>query len=173
MYPHTLGENIAQTQLLSFVDYQQGIFNLVVLDSKVLKPLFPTDYKATQMKVKLGDIHLMDMIELHQQASDMLYRGVLQSFANERKMQNMVIEIGKQLKRERVATKSNRIQINELERKIISLGEDPKNLTIVEDLIKEKGNEIKILKKKLNVPNIQHVHTPELQASHEEKDKIY
>jgi hypothetical protein len=66
------------------------------------------------------------------------------------------------LKQERVATKANRIQINELERKIISLGEDPKNMTVVGDLIKEKDNEINILKKKINVPDVQHVQTPEL-----------
>jgi hypothetical protein len=44
-----------------------------------------------------------------------------------------------------------------LERKIISLGANPKNLTIVGYLIKEKDNEIKILKKNLNVPDVQHV----------------
>jgi len=69
----------------------------------------------------------------------------------------MVIKIVKQLMQKRVATKANRLQINELERKIISLGEDPKNLTIVGDLIKEMDNEINILKRKLNVPNVQHV----------------
>jgi hypothetical protein len=63
----------------------------------------------------------MDMIELHQQTSDILYKGVLQSSASERKMKNMVIKIEKQLKQERVATKSNRININELERNITSL----------------------------------------------------
>jgi hypothetical protein len=61
-----------------------------------------------------------------------------------------------------VATKSNRIHINELERKIISLGEDPKNPIVVGDLIKEKDNEINILKKKINVLDVQHVQTPEL-----------
>jgi hypothetical protein len=87
------------------------------------------------MRVNLGDIHPMDMIELHQHTSDMLYRGVLQSSTSEWKMKNMVIKIGKQLKQERVANKANRIQINELERRIISLGAYPKNLTTVGDLI--------------------------------------
>jgi len=72
----------------------------------------------------------------------------------------MVIKIAKQLMQERVATKANRIQINELERKMISLGEDPKNITVVGYLIKEKDNEIKILKKNINVPIVRHVHTP-------------
>jgi hypothetical protein len=40
-------------------------------------------------------------------------------------------------------------------------------------LIKQKDNEIKVLKKKLNVPDIQHVQTLELQASFEEKEQLY
>jgi hypothetical protein len=64
------------------------------------------------------------------------------------------------LKQERVATKSNRININELERNITSLWVDPKNLNVVRDLIKEKDNEIDILNKMLNVPDAQHVQTP-------------
>jgi hypothetical protein len=59
-----------------------------VIESKVLKTLFPTDYKATQMRVKLQDIHPVDMIEFHQKTSDMLYIGVLQYSFSERKMKN-------------------------------------------------------------------------------------
>jgi len=66
------------------------------------------------------------------------------------------------LTQERVATKANRIHINELEREIISLGEEPKNMIVVEDLIKNKNNKIKILKKKLNFLDVQHVQTLEL-----------
>jgi hypothetical protein len=72
-----------------------------------------------------------------------------------------------------VVTKANIIHINELERKIISLREDTKNPTVVGDLFKEKDNKINILMKNLNFPNVQHVQTPELQASHEEKDQLY
>jgi hypothetical protein len=46
-------------------------------------------------------------------------------------------------------------------------------MTIVGNLIKEKDNEIKILKKKINVPDVQHVHTLELESSHEEKEQLY
>jgi hypothetical protein len=80
------------------VDYQQGTFNLAILEPKVPKSLSPVDYKATQMKMKLGDVHPVDMIELHKQTSDILYRGVLQSTASVQNMQNMVLKIDKQLK---------------------------------------------------------------------------
>jgi hypothetical protein len=58
MYPRAWGENKTQAKLLFDLDYQQDTFNLVVLESKVLKPLFPAYYKATQMRVNLGDILL-------------------------------------------------------------------------------------------------------------------
>jgi len=53
------------------------------------------------------------------------------------------------------------------------LGEDPKNPTTMGDLINQKDNEIKVLKKKLNIPDIHHVKTLELQAIHREKDQFY
>jgi len=77
MYPHACKENTTQTKLPSNVDYYQGIFNLFILESKVLKPLFSAYYKSTQMILNLWDIHPMDMIEFHQQISDMMYRGLL------------------------------------------------------------------------------------------------
>jgi uncharacterized protein involved in exopolysaccharide biosynthesis len=43
----------------------------------------------------------------------------------------------------------------------------------VGDLINQKDNEIKVLKKKLNIPDVQHVQTLELQASHQEKEQLY
>ena len=173
MYPWAWGKNTTQTKLLYVVDYQQGIFNFIVLESKLLKPHFPAYYKATQMRVNIGDIYPMDMIELHQKTSDMLYRGVLESSFDKRKMKKMVIEIENQLKKERVATKSNRIQINELEKKIISLGAYPINMKVVGDLIKEKHNEINIFKKYLNDLKVKHVHTLELQAIDKENEYLY
>jgi hypothetical protein len=44
-----------------------------------------------------------------------------------------------------LATKAKKIQATELEKKIVNLSVDPKNHTIVEDLIKRKDNEINAL----------------------------
>ena len=43
----------------------------------------------------------------------------------------------------------------------------------MKELIKEKDNEIQTLKKKLKIPNTQHVQTPKLVTLQEERDKIY
>jgi hypothetical protein len=130
IYPQAWGENMAQTKVLYVVDYQQGTFNLAILEPKGPTTHSPADYKATQMKMKLGDVHLVDMVELHKKTSDMLYRGVLQSLPVYKKMQNMVVKIDKQLKQEKLATKAKQIQITELEKKIVALSADPKNLLL-------------------------------------------
>jgi hypothetical protein len=49
--------------------------------------------------------------------------------------------------------------VDNLEKKIIALGVDPK---VFEDLIKQKDTNIKALKKKLNIPKPHHVQTLEL-----------
>jgi hypothetical protein len=93
MYPQSWRENTNQTKVLSIVDYQQGTFNMDILESKFPITLSHTDYKATQMKMKLGDVHPMDMIELHKKTSDIHYRGVLQSTPNVQNMKNTVLNI--------------------------------------------------------------------------------
>jgi uncharacterized protein YdaL len=50
------------------------------------------------MKMNIGDIHPVDMVELHKQTSDMLHRVVLQYIDSVYTMENMVINIEKQLK---------------------------------------------------------------------------
>jgi hypothetical protein len=78
------------------------------------------------------------------------------------------------LKQERVASKAKQIQIDSLERKHYFLQvENPGNPKVVGDLMNQKDNDIKVLKKKLNILEVKHVKTPELQDRHEEKEKLY
>jgi hypothetical protein len=82
----------------------------------------------------------------------MLYKGVLQSSASERKMREMVHKINRQLKQEKIATKENQTRIVELEKKIIALGIDPKDPTSMGELVKQKDTEIKVLRKRIKPP---------------------
>jgi trehalose-6-phosphate synthase len=113
----------------------------------------------------MGQIEPPDLINFHQQESNRMYKGVLQSSTSERKMMENALKINKQMKQERIATKENQKRVIDLERKIIALGIDP---TVMEDLVKQKDTEIKVLKKKPNLLEARHVQTLELQASCEE-----
>jgi hypothetical protein len=57
-----------------------------------------------------------------------------------------------------------------LEKKIVALGADHKDPKVLEDMIKKKDIDIMALKKKLHILEAQHVQTPELQVSSEEKE---
>jgi len=87
----------------------------------------------------------------------MLYRRVLESSSSEKTMKEMVLKINRQLKQEKVSTRDYQTRIFELEKNIIALGIDPKDPTVVGDLMKIKDTEIKFLKKRLNIPEEQNV----------------
>ena len=78
-----------------------------------------------------------------------------------------------QLKHEKVENKANLMQIKKLQGDIISLGTEPNSVQATKKLLEEKDNTIQLLKKKLKVPNTQHVQYLELIALQEEKEKIY
>ena len=65
------------------------------------------------------------------------------------------------------------IQIKKLQGDIISLGTKPNIVQATKKILGEKDNTIQVLKKKLKVPNTQHVQSSELIALQEEKEKVY
>ena len=67
-----------------------------------------------------------------------------------------------QLKHEKVENKANLIQIKKSQGDIISLGTEPNNMQATKKLLEEKDNTIQVLKKKLKVPNTEHVQSSEL-----------
>ena len=78
-----------------------------------------------------------------------------------------------QLKHEKVENKANLIQIKMLQGDIIILGTEPNNMQATKNLLEEKDNTIQVLKKKLKVPNVEHVQSSKFFALQEEKEKVY
>jgi hypothetical protein len=52
----------------------------------------------------------------------------------------------------------------------MDLGENPRDEASIHALIKTKDKEIQALKKRINIPGIDHVQTPKLQAVQAEKE---
>ena len=92
---------------------------------------------------------------------------------NINKLQSLVDKMEVQLKHERVENKANFIQIKKLQVDVVSLGTEPGNMQVTKKLLEEKDNTIQVLKKKLKVPNAEHVHSSELFTLQEEKEKVY
>jgi hypothetical protein len=68
------------------------------------------------------------------------------------------------LKNEKLATRTKHIRVEELEQWIIKIRANPKDEASIQAIIKTKDKEIQVLKKKLKIPGIDHVHTPEIQT---------
>lgn len=69
-----------------------------------------------------------------------------------------------QLKQEKTIKKAWQVKIKEYKQRMIDLGVDPNNPQPVKNLIKEKENEIHILKKKLKILETRQIQTPKLVA---------
>ena len=66
---------------------------------------------------------------------------------------------------EKVTVMAKQVIIKDLENKIIALSDKQGDSTDVVSILKEKENEIDQLRKQLNLPIFQPVHTPELRKS--------
>ena len=82
------------------------------------------------------------------------------------------IQLHKQLKHEKVENKANLIQIKKLQGYVVILGIESGNMQETNKLLEEKDTTIKVLKKKLKVPNAEHVESSKLFTLQEEKEKF-
>ena len=80
------------------------------------------------MEVKLDKISVPDKIQLHKQTRDVIYSDLLHVIMKVNKLQSLVDNMEVQLKHERVANKSNLIQIKKLQGHVVSLGTEPVNV---------------------------------------------
>ena len=125
------------------------------------------------MEVKMDKISVPDKIQLHKQIKDVIYSDLLHATVKVTRLQSLVDKMEIQLKHEKVENKANLIQIKKLQGDIISLGTEPNNVWAMKKFLEEKDNTIQVLKKKLKVPNTQHVQYSELMIIQEEKEKVY
>jgi hypothetical protein len=145
---------------------------LAILEPKAQIIKIVDNYKAAKFSFDLDAIHLVDKMDLHRQTGEMICRDAMQASLGMKKLQNMADKIQKQLKQEKLANRTKQMRIDELENWVIELGANPKDSKSIQALIKTKDTKIYTLNKKLNIPNIDHVQTPELQEVQQEKDQL-
>ena len=56
----------------------------------------------------------------------------------------------------------NQLTINELENNIVTFVSHPNDTTLLQSLLQKKGRNITVLKRKLHLHDIEHVHTTKL-----------
>ena len=104
---------------------------------------------------------------------DVIYSDLLHAIVKITKLQSLVDKMEVQLKHEKIENKANFIQIKKFQGDFIILGTEPINMQATKNILEEKDNTIQVLKKKLKVPNAEHVQSSELFAFQEEKQKVY
>ena len=125
----------------------------------------------------MDKISVPDKIQLHKQTGDVIYSDLLHAIMKITKLQSLVDNMEVQLKHEKVENKANLIQIKKLQGDVVILGIEPSNIQVTKNILEEKYNTIKVLKKKLKVPNAEHAQslelfTLELFTLQEEKEKF-
>ena len=89
------------------------------------------------------------------------------------KLQILVDKLEVQLKHEKVENEANAIKIKKLQADIINSGNEKDSTPAIKILLEEKDNALQVLKKRLKIPNTEHVQSSELLVVQEEKDNIY
>lgn len=83
----------------------------------------------------MDKIGIPDKINFHKQASEILYLDLLKSYLNKSKLENMVVNLEEQIKREKAATKGWKVQVKKLEVDLVAQGSkpgpDPSNFVIL------------------------------------------
>ena len=74
-------------------------------DSNVFRIATNDKERVSQVRIQMDKIGLLDKINFHKLASEILYSDLLKSYLSKRKLEEKVIKLKEQVKREKVASK--------------------------------------------------------------------
>ena len=126
----------------------------------------------SQVKLQMDQVGIPDKINFHKQASEVLYLDLLRSYLSKIKMEEKVINLEEQIKRERAASKGWKTQAKKLEDDLVNLSSLPAEKKTNKKLIDEKDKLIQSLQKKLKGTLADHPQTEEIIAIQAEKEQL-
>ena len=93
--------------MLSALEFIKGYLNLAILEPKSQPVKKHEDYQATQFKLKLYEINMMDKMDLHSQIGEMISRDLVQTTTSMERINKMgrKIKFENQWKQEKVVTR--------------------------------------------------------------------
>jgi len=77
-----------------------------------------------------------------------------------------------QFQLEKASSQSKGTRINSLDDLVIGLGHDPKDMKVIEQLIKKKNDDIPVLKKQLKIPQLHHPQSMEVIEAQKGHEKL-
>jgi predicted RNase H-like nuclease (RuvC/YqgF family) len=109
---------------------------------------------------------------LHNQTGEMVTRDIMKTTLSLQRLQKLNSQLKQQLKQEQTSSRVKQMRVEYLEKKLVKMRDDATNEEPIQNMVSAKDNEIAILKKKLNLSDVDHVQTPELLAIQKEKEKL-
>lgn len=119
------------------------------LQAQIPLPKSPSDYKKTTFSFHTSQIHPIDQMDMHRKTSEMLFSTMTITTMSLSKLRTAVSNVQSQLKSENFSSLPKDNRIKALEDFVIKVGYDPKDVKVVELLLKKKDADIVALKKPL------------------------
>ena len=117
---------------------------------------------VSQVKLQMDQVGILDKVNCHKQASEVLYLDLLKSYLRKIKLEEKVSNLEEQVKREKVASKGWKTQAKKLESDLISSSSTPADKKSSKKLLDEKDKLIVSLQKKLKGTPTEHPQTEEI-----------
>ena len=111
------------------------------------QPRIATYFKRVDFEVLERDIRPIDQIKLHKQIGEIIYSTLTRKGIVSHQLHNSLNNMSAQFQLEKASSQSKGTRINSLDDLVIGLGHDPKDMKVIEQLIKKKNDDIVALKK--------------------------
>lgn len=117
---------------------------------------------VSQVKIQMDQVGLPDKINFHKQASKILYSDLLKSYLSKTKLEEKIVKLEEQIKREKAASKGWKTQVKKLEADLVNLGSVLAKRKLNKKFIEEKDKLIESLQMKLKGVPFDHPQTKKI-----------
>ena len=121
-------------------------------ESNILKLVVSSGKKASEIKISLNQVSLLDNINMQKQSSEILYVDLLQIAINQSKALAKIDKLELRLKQDKTASRSHQKKIKSLEFDLVTEVSDLKDVKALQNLLDSKDKMINELKEKLKIP---------------------
>ena len=120
----------------------------------------------------MDQVGIPDKVNFHKQAYEILYSDLLNSYLSKTKLEEKVIKLEEQVKREKVASKGWKTQVKKLETDLVNIGSKHNEKKSNKKIIYEKDKLIESLQKKLKGFVTDHPQTEEIMVIQTKNEEL-
>ena len=112
-------------EIIKIVPGKSPLLAVREVDNNVFRIATNDKEGVSQVRIQMDKVGLPDKINFHKQASEILYSDLLKSYLSKSKLEEKVIKLEEQVKREKAASKGWETQVKKLEADLVNLGSVP------------------------------------------------